>query len=91
MVRPGLLRDCIENRRRVADRLRCLLLARYGYWDRRMPRRVHIAGSAVTVVLSVIVAFRHTGSLSQASGVRLPGWMTGGHGVEFTVGTCRES
>jgi hypothetical protein len=56
-----------------------------------MPRRVHTAGSAVTVVLSVIVAFKHTGSLSQASGVGLPGWMTGGHGVEFTVDTCHES
>jgi hypothetical protein len=56
-----------------------------------MPRRGHTAGSAVTVVLSDIVAFKHTGSLSQASGVGLPGWMTGGHGVEFTAGTCRDS
>ena len=45
----------------------------------------------MTVVLSVIVAFRRTGPLSQASGIGLLVWMTGGHGVEFTGCTCRES
>ena len=60
-----------------------------GYWDRGMSQRVDTA--AVTVVLSVIVVFRYTGSLSQASGVGLLGWMTGGHSVEFTVCICRES
>ena len=56
-----------------------------------MTQRVDTAETAVTVGLSVIVAFRHMGSLSQASRVGLLGWMTGGHGVEFTVCTCRES
>ena len=45
----------------------------------------------MTVVLSVIVAFGHTGPLSQASEIGLLVWMTGGRGVEFTGCTCCES
>ena len=57
-----------------------------------MSQRVGTAGLAVTVVRSVIVvAFRHASSLSQANEVGLLGWMPGGHGMEFTVGTCRKT
>lgn len=45
-----------------------------------MSQRVGTMGSAVIVVLSVIVAFGHTGSLSQASELGLLVWMPGGHG-----------
>lgn len=57
-----------------------------------MSQRIGTAGSAVTVELSVIVvAFRHTSSLSQANGVGLLHWMPGGHGMEFTVVTCHKT
>ena len=57
-----------------------------------MSQRVGTVGSAVTVVRSfIVVVFRYTSSLSQANEVGLLGWMPGGHGMEFTVGTCRET